>query len=68
MGSISVIVTVYNRFELTKRAVESVLGQTLPVSQTPTTVFHANGQTYPYAGTLQYDVLKSFLDQLVGQK
>jgi len=44
------------------------IGQTLPVSQTPTTVFHANGQTYPYAGTLQYDVLKSFLDQLVGQK
>ena len=33
MGSISVIVTVYNRFELTKRAVESVLGQTLPVSE-----------------------------------
>jgi glycosyltransferase involved in cell wall biosynthesis len=31
--SISVIVTVYNRFELTKRAVESVLGQTLPVSE-----------------------------------
>jgi glycosyltransferase involved in cell wall biosynthesis len=28
---ISVIVTVYNRFELTKRAVESVLDQTLPV-------------------------------------
>jgi glycosyltransferase involved in cell wall biosynthesis len=32
-SSISVIVTVYNRFELTKRAVESVLGQTLPVSE-----------------------------------
>lgn len=32
-SSISVIVTVYNRFELTKRAVESVLGQTLAVSE-----------------------------------
>ena len=31
--TISVIVTVYNRFELTKRAVESVLAQTLPVSE-----------------------------------
>jgi glycosyltransferase involved in cell wall biosynthesis len=31
--SISVIVTVYNRFELTKHAVESVLSQTLPVSE-----------------------------------
>jgi protein-disulfide isomerase len=41
------------------------IGMTFPVSQTPTTVFHANGQTYPYAGTLQYDVLKTFLDQLI---
>jgi glycosyltransferase involved in cell wall biosynthesis len=32
-SSISVIVTVYNRFELTKRAVESVLDQTVPVSE-----------------------------------
>jgi glycosyltransferase involved in cell wall biosynthesis len=32
-SSISVIVTVYNRFEPTKRAVESVLGQTLAVSE-----------------------------------
>ena len=31
--TISVIVTVYNRFELTKRAVESVLAQSLPVSE-----------------------------------
>ena len=31
--SVSVIVTVYNRFELTKLAVESVLGQTVPVSE-----------------------------------
>ncbi|MCU1271980.1 MAG: glycosyltransferase family 2 protein [Acidobacteriaceae bacterium] len=31
--TVSVIVTVYNRFELTKRAVESVLAQTFPVSE-----------------------------------
>jgi glycosyltransferase involved in cell wall biosynthesis len=31
--TISVIVAVYNRFELTKRAVETVLAQTLPVSE-----------------------------------
>jgi protein-disulfide isomerase len=44
------------------------LGQTFPVTQTPTTVFHSKGQTYPYAGTLSYDVLKDFLDQLVARK
>ncbi len=44
------------------------IGQTLPVSQTPTTVFHSKGQTYPYAGTLSYDVLREFLDQLVARK
>jgi protein-disulfide isomerase len=44
------------------------IGQTLPVTQTPTSVFHAKGQNYPYAGTLSYDVLKDFLDQLVAQK
>jgi protein-disulfide isomerase len=44
------------------------IGQTFPVSQTPTTVFHSKGQTYPYAGTLSYDVLKEFLDQLIAQK
>jgi glycosyltransferase involved in cell wall biosynthesis len=31
--TVSVVVSVYNRFELTKRAVESVLAQTLPVSE-----------------------------------
>ncbi len=44
------------------------LGQTFPVTQTPTTVFHAKGATYPYAGTLSYEVMKDFLDQLVAQK
>jgi protein-disulfide isomerase len=44
------------------------LGLALPVTQTPTSVFHSKGQTYPYAGTLSYDVLKDFLDQLVTRK
>ena len=47
---------------------DKAIGMSFPVSQTPTTVFHANGQTYPYAGTLQYDVLKTFLDQLIAHK
>jgi protein-disulfide isomerase len=44
------------------------IGQSIPVTQTPTSVFHSKGQTYPYAGTLSYDVLKDFLDQLVARK
>ena len=47
---------------------DKAIGQGFPVTQTPTTVFHARGQTYPYAGSLNYDVLKEFLDQLVAQK
>ncbi|MGB2900444.1 MAG: thioredoxin domain-containing protein [Candidatus Acidiferrum sp.] len=41
------------------------LGQLYRVNQTPTTVFHSGGQTYPYAGVMSYDTLKSFLDQLL---
>ncbi len=44
------------------------LGQMVPINQTPTTVFHRNGQTYPYVGVMSYDVLKQFLDQLLAQK
>ena len=44
------------------------LGQTYRVNQTPTTVFHCKGQTYPYAGIMTYDILKQFLDQLLSQK
>lgn len=44
------------------------LGQLIPVNQTPTTVFHCKGQTYPYIGVMSYDVLKQFLDQLISQK
>jgi protein-disulfide isomerase len=43
-------------------------GQLVPVNQTPTTVFHSKGQTYPYAGVMSYDILKQFLDQLISQK
>ncbi len=44
------------------------LGQTYRVNQTPTTVFHCKGQTYPYSGVMTYDILKTFLDQLLSQK
>jgi len=44
------------------------LGQTYHVNQTPTTVFHCKGQTYPYAGVMSYEILRQFLDQLLSQK
>jgi protein-disulfide isomerase len=44
------------------------LGQLDRVSQTPTTVFHSKGQTYPYAGVMSYDILKQFLEQLLSQR
>jgi protein-disulfide isomerase len=47
---------------------DSALGQIYRVSQTPTTVFHSKGQTYPFAGVMTYDILKQFLDQLLSQK
>lgn len=40
------------------------LGQMYRVSQTPTTVFHAKGQTFPYAGVMSWDGLREFLDSL----
>jgi protein-disulfide isomerase len=50
-------------------AKDQALGNnTYRVNQTPTTVFHANGQTYPYAGIMSWDILKQFLDQLLGGK
>jgi protein-disulfide isomerase len=49
-------------------AKDEALGQTYRVSQTPTTVFHANGQTFPYAGVMNWDILHQFLDQLLAQK
>lgn len=44
------------------------LGQMYRVNQTPTTVFHCKGQTYPFPGVITYDSLKQFLDQLLSQK
>jgi protein-disulfide isomerase len=41
------------------------LGQTYHVNQTPTTIVHAKGQTYPVIGVVSYDVLHKFLDQLL---
>jgi protein-disulfide isomerase len=43
------------------------LGQMYRVNQTPTTVFHCKGQTYPYSGPMTYDILKTFLNQLLSQ-
>ena len=45
------------------------LGQVYAVNQTPTTWLHTkNGQSFPVVGFVNYDVLKTFLDQLVAQK
>jgi protein-disulfide isomerase len=44
------------------------LGQMYRVSQTPTTVFHCKGQTYPFAGSMSYETMKQFLEQLLSQK
>ncbi len=44
------------------------LGKTGRVTQTPTSVITAKGQTYPVAGVVSYQVLKQFLDQLLSQK
>jgi protein-disulfide isomerase len=44
------------------------LGMGYRVGQTPTTVFHCKGQTYPYAGGMSYDILHQFLDQLLSQR
>jgi protein-disulfide isomerase len=43
------------------------LGKLDNVNQTPTTVFHAKGQTFPYAGVMNYDILRNFLDQLAAK-
>ncbi|GAC1626273.1 MAG: hypothetical protein NVS9B13_22430 [Candidatus Acidiferrum sp.] len=43
------------------------LGQVYRVNQTPTTIIHSKGQTFPVVGQISYEVLKSFLDQLLSQ-
>jgi protein-disulfide isomerase len=44
------------------------LGRMYNVNQTPTTIIHSNGQTYPVVGVQSYAVLHQFLDQLLSQK
>jgi protein-disulfide isomerase len=44
------------------------LGRTYNVTQTPTTVIHCKGQTYPVIGVVGYDVLHPFFDQLLSSK
>jgi protein-disulfide isomerase len=47
---------------------DAALGRTYNVTQTPTTVFHAKGQTYPFGGGMSYATLSQFLDQLLSQR
>jgi protein-disulfide isomerase len=47
---------------------DQALGQGYRVNQTPTTIFHANGQTFPYSGVMSWEILRQFLDQLLSQK
>ena len=44
------------------------LGRTYGVNQTPTTIIHYKGQTFPVSGVVSYDVLRSFLDQLLSSR
>jgi len=44
------------------------LGRAYNVNQTPTSVFHCKGQTYPYAGGMTFEIMKQFIDQLLAQK
>jgi protein-disulfide isomerase len=45
------------------------VGMTYAINQTPTTWLHTkSGQAFPVVGFVNYDVLKTFLDQLVAQK
>ena len=41
------------------------LGRGYSVNQTPTTIVHYKGQTYPIVGIVTYDNLHQFLDQLL---
>lgn len=44
------------------------LGKTYSVSQTPTTVIHYKGQTFPISGVVSYDAFHTFLDQLLSSR
>ncbi|MBI3662928.1 MAG: thioredoxin domain-containing protein [Acidobacteria bacterium] len=43
------------------------LGNQFRVTQTPTTIITYKGQTYPVVGVVTYNMLKTFLDQLLRQ-
>jgi protein-disulfide isomerase len=47
---------------------DSALGQGFHVTQTPTSVIHYKGQTYPVIGQQTYPVFHDFLDQLLSMK
>lgn len=44
------------------------LGEMYRVNSTPTSVFHYKGQTYPYSGVMNYEILSQFLNQLLSQR
>ena len=44
------------------------LGEMYRVNSTPTSVFHSKGQTYPYSGVMNYEILSQFLNQLLSQR
>ena len=44
------------------------LGRFYNVNQTPTSIIHSKGQTYPVVGVQSYAVFHQFLDQLLSQK
>jgi protein-disulfide isomerase len=47
---------------------DTALGQSYHITQTPTTIIHRNGQTYPVVGQQTYPIFHDFLDQLLGAK
>jgi protein-disulfide isomerase len=47
---------------------DTALAQGYHVNQTPTTIIHCKGQTYPVVGMVSYDVLRDFLDNLLSQR
>jgi protein-disulfide isomerase len=42
------------------------LGHQYEVNETPTSIIHCKGQTYPVVGVVSYDILRQFLNQLLG--
>jgi protein-disulfide isomerase len=47
---------------------DTALGQAYHVNQTPTSIIHRNGQTYPVVGQQSYAIFHDFLDQLLSMK